>query len=354
MRLAGSRRLPVIFVLLIAAALLIVACGGDDGGSASSNTGSSTTPAGSSASAELEPKRLTFMAGFKPQANLPFVGAYVAQEKGFFDELNLEVDIRHAQSGEHLQLLLAGEVDVATANAAQVVQRASEGLPLVSIALVGQKSEQGFAVGAESGIESVSDWAGKKFGYKGSVPVEFLAIAAANGLDPDDVEQVKVSFDPRVLSEGQVDILAVFISNEPGTLDRIGYPVKVFDPSEYDIPALGLTYIAGRDAMEEDPEALRRFVQAAMKGIAYAAEHPEEALDIVMQYAPQENRDQQEFMLNTELARAKTELTEANGYGWQTLEQWQALADALTEFGIIESEVDASGVFTTQFLGQKP
>ena len=71
----------------------------------------------------------------------------------------------------------------------------------------------------------MKDWSGKKFGYKGSVPVEFLAIARANGLNPDDVDQVKVSFDPRVLSEGQVDILAVFVSNEPGQLQRIGYPV---------------------------------------------------------------------------------------------------------------------------------
>ena len=343
MHLAGLR-LPIVLGFFLTAALLLTACG--DNGDGGESTGAES-PSG------LEAKRLTFMAGFKPQANLPFVGAYVAQEKGFFDELNLDVDIRHAQSGEHLQLLLAGEVQVATANAAQVVQRGSEGLPVVSIALVGQKSEQGFAVGADSGIETIGDWAGKRFGYKGTVPVEFLAIAAANGLDPDDVEQVKVNFDPRVLSEGQVDILAVFVSNEPGQLERIGYPVRVFDPSEHDIPVLGLTYIASRDRIDEDPEAIRRFVQAATKGIAYAADHPEEALDIVMQYAPQEQREQQEFMLTTELARAKTELTETHGYGWQTEEQWQALADALVEFGIIETSVDVSGLFTTEFLGRE-
>jgi ABC-type nitrate/sulfonate/bicarbonate transport system substrate-binding protein len=243
---------------------------------------------------------------------------------------------------------------VATANAAQVIQRSAEGLPLVAVALVGQKSEQGFAVGAASGIESVGDWDGKTFGYKRSVPVEFLAIAAANGLDPDNVEQVKVSFDPRVLSEGQVDILAVFISNEPGQLERIGYPVKVFDPSEYDIPVLGLTYIASQDGIEQDPEAIGRFVQAAMKGVTYAAEHPEEALDVVMKYAPQEVREQQEFMLTTELARAKTAQTDAEGYGWQTAEQWQALADALVEFGVVTQDVDVSTVFTTRFLETAP
>ncbi len=113
---------------------------------------------------------------------------------------------------------------------------------------------------------------------------------------------------------------------------------------------LGLTYIASQDEIEKDPEAVRRFVQAALKGIAYAAEHPDEAVDIVMKYAPEEVREQQEFMLTTELARAKTDLTEANGYGWQTTEQWQALTDALVEFKVIEPGVDVSKVFTTQFL----
>ena len=323
---------------LLPAALLAAACGDD----ASSST--SDAPA---AATQGPPVKVTFMAGFKAQANLPFVGAYVAQEKGFFREQNLDVDIKHAQSGEHLQLLLAGTVQIATVNGAQVLQRHSEGLPLVSVALVGQKSEQGFLVGANSGINSVKDWAGKKFGYKGSVPVEFLATAKANGLNPDNVEQVRVSFDPRVLSEGQVDILAVFISNEPGQLDRIGYKTKLFDPSDYGIPALGLTYISTVDQLKKDPETIRRFVKAALHGIEYAQNNRSEAVDIVMKYAPQEVREQQTFMLETELARAQTEQTRANGLGYQTEAQWQRLADTLAEYGVIARGFDVKQAFSS-------
>ncbi|MBP8864138.1 MAG: ABC transporter substrate-binding protein, partial [Anaerolineae bacterium] len=85
------------------------------------------------------PDTLTFMAGYKPQANLPFVGVYVAQEKGFFAAENLTVIIQHsAGRGEHLQLLTAGKVDVTTQDAAILLQRrADPGLPLLSIALIG-------------------------------------------------------------------------------------------------------------------------------------------------------------------------------------------------------------------------
>lgn len=334
-----TRRKFVGAAALLPAALFAAACGDDDG----------SEPADTDATAtgtQAPPTKLTFMAGFKAQANLPFVGAYIAQEKGYFREQNLEVDIKHAQSGEHLQLLLADTIQIATANGAQVLQRNAEGLPLVSIALIGQKSEQGFLVGANSGINSVKDWAGKKFGYKGSVPVEFLATAKANGLDPDSVEQVRVSFDPRVLSEGQVDILACFISNEPGQLDRIGYKTKLFDPSEYGIPALGLTYITTQDQLQKNPEMVSRFTKAALHGIEYAMANRVEAVDIVMKYAPQEVREQQTFMLETELARAETDLTRANGLGYQTEAQWQKLADVLAEYGVIAKGIDVKKAFS--------
>ena len=127
---------------------------------------------------------------------------------------------------------------------------------------------------ANSGIRSVGDWAGKTFGYKGTVPAEFLAIAAANSLDPDRVSKVRVGFDPRVLSEGQVDILAVFFSNEPDTLRRLGFKTRVFDPNDFGIQSLGLTYIATRDFIRNDPDAVERFLKAVLRGIDYASAEP--------------------------------------------------------------------------------
>jgi ABC-type nitrate/sulfonate/bicarbonate transport system substrate-binding protein len=319
--------------LLPVAALLAAACGDDAKDDAADAAPGAT---------QEPPQKLTFMAGFKPQANLPFVGAYVAAEKGFFKEQNLDVEIRHAQNGEHLQLLLNNTIQVSTANGAQVLQRNAEGLPLISLALIGQKSEQGFIVGADSGIGTIKDWPGKKFGYKGTVPVEFLALARAQGIDPDKVDQVRVSFDPRVLSEGQVDILACFISNEPGQLDRIGYKTKLFDPSAFGMPFLGLTYITNPEQVKNNAAGLERFTKAALRGIEYADANRTEAVDIVMKYAPQEVREQQQFMMETELGRAKND----NGFGSQTADQWQKLHDLLLQYNAIPKALDVKTAFT--------
>ncbi len=332
--------------LIAIVALVAAACGG---GEEAPPTATGSAPAATATPQALT--KVTFMAGFKPQANLPFVGAYVAKEKGFFEEQGLDVDIEHAQQQEHLQLLVAGDIQFTTADAASVLKRiADPGLDIVAIALIGQKGEQAFAVLGDSGIKSPIDWEGKTFGYKGSVPPEFLGILKAVGLSPDRVKQVRVGYDPRILTEGQVDVLAVFISNEPDTLRRLGFDVRIFDPNDFGIPALGLTYITTRKMVEEQPDTVERFLKAALHGIEYAMENREEAIDIVLKYAPQEDRDHQRYMMDTEMARAVSDLTEENGLGWQTLEQWSALHDTLVEFEAIAKPIDVSQAFTDEFL----
>ena len=342
--------------LVIAALALAVACEGED-----EETPPATTTAAATGTAlpesptpTPEPTKLTFIAGFKPQANLPFVGAYVAKEKGFFAEQGLDVKIQHSStSGENFRFLIANQAQVTTADAAVVLERRSgdPSVPIVAVALIGQRGQQGFTVLADSGIETPKDWEGKTAGYKGSKPTpDYLAILEANNVDQGKIKDVRVGFDPRVLTEGQVDILAVFISNEPDTLRRLGFDVQVFEPADYGVPTLGLTYVVTEDYLADNADTLERFLKAALNGIYYARDNVDEAVDIVLQYAPEANPDHQKYMLETELDAALTDLTEANGVGWMTDQQWQDLYDMLTRFDALSGPLDdLSAAYTDQF-----
>jgi ABC-type nitrate/sulfonate/bicarbonate transport system substrate-binding protein len=336
-------RLLIPAVVLVAAISLLAACGGDDEEVTTPTPGSNEPP-----------ERITFMAGFKPQANLPFVGVYVAQEQGFFAEENLEVEIQHvATPGENFRFLALDEVQITTADATALLERRTGDpeLPFVSIALIGQRGQQGFAVLEDSGIETPEDWAGKRAGYKGvQVTPDYLAILEANGVERSAVGEVRVGFEPQILTEGQVDVFPVFLSNEPNILRNLGYDVRVFEAADYGAPTLGLTYIATEEFIEGNPDVIARFLWAALRGIDYADDNPEEALEIVMQYAPQEDREHQRFMLDTELAAAFVDEAEHRP-GWQTLEQWQELHDFLVRFDALEAPVDdISAVFTDRFV----
>lgn len=296
---------------------------------------------------------VTFMAGFAPQANLPFVGAYVAQDRGFFEDHGLDVTIEHSTGGgEHLQLLAAGTVDITTQDAAVLLQRrADPGLPLVSIGLIGQTGQQAFVALADSGIETPTDWVGRTVGYKGTPPPDLFAILDAVGVDPADVDLVNVGFDPRALTEGQVDVYPVFRSNEPDTLAGMGFELNLFDAADYGVPTLGLTYVATEETVADQPEMLDAFMAAVLDGIAYAEENPDEAIDITLTHVGEgADSAHQRFILDTELADARNDLTTEHGLGWQTTEQWQALHDLLIRYEALAAPVDVDEAFTTRFL----
>jgi ABC-type nitrate/sulfonate/bicarbonate transport system substrate-binding protein len=314
-------------------------------------TGCSSDASNDSSSETIEKRQIVFMAGFKPQANLPFVAVYVAQENGYFAEQGLEVDIRHASTGEHLKLLLSGDVHFTTAAATSVLKRRSDpGAPIVAFALFGQQGEQAYMALADSGINSLSDWEGKTFGYKTSVPPDYLAMVESEGIDRSQVQEVRVGFDPRVLTEGQVDVLAVFKSNEPDTVRRLGFDVTLWDPADYGVPTMGLTYITLSETADTDPDLVKRFLKATMKGLSYALENPEETVDIVLKFAPDENREHQAFMLQTELTDAVSEVTANAGLGAMTDAQWKALYDHLIRYEALPEPFDYKTAFTGQFL----
>jgi len=299
-----------------------------------------------------EPMTMTFMAGYKPQANLPFVGVYVAQQQGFFLEENLTVNIEHsAGQGQHLQLLAAGKIQVTTQDAAVLLKRrADPGLPLVSIALIGQHGQQAYAALTDSGIYSPKDWEGRTVGYKGIPPPDLQAILAAAGVDGDKVALVNVGFDPRLLTEGKVDVYPVYKSNEPYMIRSWGYELILWEAEDFGVPNLGLTYVTSDDILQNNPEMLTRFLRAALRGIDYARLHPEEAVQAVLAYAgPETDADHMRFMLESELQDAISPLTEQHGLGWQTLAQWQDLAAMLQQYDALPP-VDVEKAFTNDIL----
>ena len=350
-RTSGSRAQLLSAAL---AALLIVAL-------AACTTSSRETPgqadeqqAATPGAAAAPPRRVVFQAGFKAQANLPFVAVYVARDNGLFAAEGLEVDVQHSSGQDaHLQLLASNRIQFTTAVASSVLKYvAKPGLPLQAVALFGQRGDTVLIALADSGINTPKDFEGRTVGYKSFPAPEYLGLLKAAGVDRSKVKEVGVPFDPRVLTERRVDVIPVFKSNEPDTLQRLGFALKMWDPADYGVPSLGVAYVVNSDWAAENPETVTRFLRATMKAVAWIKEHRDEAIEITMRYAPQEQREHQRYMLDVELESAESELTRRNGIGWMTEQQWKAFQDSLVEHNAIERAVDLQKVFTTQYLAR--
>ncbi len=325
------------FHLAIATGLLLVAAMG---------CGPVGTPQASGPTPVPAPVAVTFMAGFKPQANLPFVAAYMADSLGYFRDEGLEVTIQHSQgSSEHIPLLAAGRIQFGTATAADLVRRVDDpGLPLQAIALFGQRSDQAFASLPGSGIRTPKDWEGKIVGYKGTPGGEYLALLRAQGVDRSTIREVSVGFDPRILLEGRVDVFPVFESNEPWLMRQQGVDPVLIRPEDFGVQTMGLTYIVEREWLARNPDVAERFLRATLRGARYAIENPDAALAEVARRAPQENPEQQRFLFEVERANALAGLTSVSQVGSMTPLEWQALIDLLREVGLVSRPLTVADV----------
>jgi len=319
------------------AAAISVACSGDDSDDALT---------------------MTYMAGFKEQANLPFVAVYVAEDQGFFADENLEVEIQHAGfTGAHKGLVLSGEVDITTLPASEMLQiRANTGAPYVAVMLFGQRGDFGYAVLDSSGIESPADFAGRDVGFKGIVQAEFHAMLSAHGLTTDDMNMIDVGFNPVVLVEQQVEVYPVFLSNEPDTLSRnLNQEITVFEAADYGVPTLGVVYLVSEEFLEDETnrEKLTRFLRATVRAFEFSVDDPEAAIESTARFLPEDpppDLVHERFILDVEIENALSDLTRANGVGWFTQQQFRALTDVLLEYEALDGDIDLEAALDRSFL----
>ena len=107
--------------------------------------------------------------------------------------------------------------------------------------------------------------------------------------------------------------------------------------------------IGGNAWMEEHPEAAKAFVAALSKGYTYAAEHPEEAADILMEAAP-ELKANRELVYASQKYLAAEYIADAKRWGEFDPERWAAFFNWLNEKELLEERIDPDHGYTNAYL----
>ena len=300
---------PFIAVVSIAAASLIVGCSGDDTtigsptpSTIANNTGTDSVPGDSVPpvldvtagdafpTARCEANRaagtITYLSSYDFAASASIVDVLVANSKGYYDDLCLDVEIKPSFSTENYPLIAANDaqfssggsfsemVDFAGANDAGFVALAVEGRTGID-ALITKDGE----------VPTLAAVKGQKIGVKGAITPSVKAMLAQQGLvEGTDYETVNLEgFDPLVHTEIP-DIIGFpgFKSNEPKQLEAADIPFKLYDPSDFGIPgSFGVLY-TNLTFLAEQPTAAQDFMRATMRGLADAIADPAAAAQVAV------------------------------------------------------------------------
>ena len=239
---------------------------------------------------------------FTPQwtAQAQFAGYYVAEAKGFYREAGVKVRIEHPTATQPaMSRLRKNQCQATTLQLCQALEIVDGGVPLVNIL---QTSMNNAMVIVSARGEDPLKQKGARVGIW-SVGFGQLAICMSI-MDHLNYEFVRFAQNVSLFVSGALDATLAMSYNEYYQLVQAGMTITDknvyrFCDHGYNVQEDGV-YMT-RDYYQKHRDQARRFAQASRKGWEWAAQHPQEALDIVMKYVDKEkiatNRVMQELML---------------------------------------------------------
>jgi len=283
---------------------------------------------------------------------------FTALDKGYFKEEGLEVEILGGRgSGTVIKEVAAGTIDIGFADAGTLaLARANEDVPVKMVAVVYADSPHALIVLEDSGIKGPKDLEGKTASdAAGSSNYKlFPAYARAGGADPDKVKWVFSESTALVglLLSGQVDAIGQFTVGVP-LLAKRAAPKKVRvlhyqDAPGFEIYSNGI--IVREDMLEKDPELVRKFVRASMKGLRDALADPAETGRIMAKYHRQVEPDITEGEIKMVGKIAVNDMTKEHGLGYIDEAKMQKTIDLVGQVFELKRPIKANEVFVPKMI----
>lgn len=295
-------------------------------------------------------QKVTVLLDWFPNTN--HTGLYVAREKGYFTENNLEVDILQPGEGENTQVIASGKADFAISSQESVTLARAKDIPIVSLAAIIQHNTSAFASLKTADIESVKDFEKKRYGGWGS-PIEeatLKAVMTEAGADYTKVKNITIGTSDFFATIGRdSDFQWIFYGWDGVEAKRRGLELNTImlkdlnSVLDYYTPVL----ITNENHIREQKELLKSFMSAVVAGYEFASMYPEESSGILLKYAPE---------LNSELVKESQKWVsseykkDVEKWGVQKGDVWKRYADWLYEHKLIEKPVDAEKAFTNAFI----
>ena len=326
-----------IYALLLAVVMVITttACG---------NTGDGK---------DKDLEKVTFVLDWTPNTN--HTGLYVAQEKGFFEEAGLEVEIVQPPEDGAAVLVASGKAQfgVSFQDSMAAALAGDSALPITAVASVIQHNTSGIISRAGEGMDTPKGMEGHTYAtWNGAIELATLEeVVKADGGDFTKVELIPstVTDEVSALKTNSVDSIWIFyawagVKTELEELATDYFAFADIDPVfDYYTPVI----ISGNKFLKENPDTAKAFLGALQKGYEFAIENPEEAAEILCKAAPELDA---ELVLASQKYLAEEYQADAPYWGYIDAGRWNDFYQWVNDNHLVEDEVPLDTGFTNEYL----
>jgi len=290
-------------------------------------------------------------------------GFALGKVKGFYKEAGINLDIRSGNgSGSAHRLVANSDSDFSYGSCGSMVNLASQGAALVSVAVIDAMGSEAILVRPDAGVTKISDLKGKKLLTTANAGVNtfFPIVLATAGLAPSDITLTNVPDGALVSSylQGAGETVGMLggIDDKPAEIKKNGGAAPVIFPySDYGVNQVGYCIVARKDMVEKNPDLVKRFVQATIKSYKAAEADPDAAVAAVGDIVggtmnEDEGKAQARAVLDVTLGLLYSAANKDKTLGLNVPEDWVSMVDLMKKYNDLDPKAEPTTFYTNDFI----
>jgi len=277
--------------------------------------------------------------------------------QGYYKDEAIDLELRPPSQGQMGELLVGtGREQFGITNADSLIKARASGVPVVAIMADQPDNPYSVITLKKSGIDTPAKLKGKKISWFQALERGLLdPVIQSAGLTREDVELVTVArgAEVQLLVAGQVDALFGYSFGQALTLEQRGFPVNVMPIRDYGVKMYGTVIYTSEALLKSNPELVKRFLRATIKGFIFAHGNAEAAVKEVIAHAPD-----RELSLETKklliIFMLYNVADYAERFGQMTDAKWQSSVELLAKGGDLARSPVPSEMYSNAVLDSLP
>ena len=280
-----------------------------------------------------------------------FAGFYMAKEKGFYQEAELDVDIKKFEPSINLtNRVLERDADFGLNSSSLIIDKAN-GKDIVLLGTIFQSSPLVFIGLNDTNIKTISDMKNKKVMVSNNQEnfAPFQSMLKSQGLHLDELNFIPHSFNIDDLINKKTDLMSAYITNEPFLLNEKGYETTIFNPKDFGFNFYEDILFTSKDFALENPKLVKDFYNATMKGWKYAFDNIDETAKIIYEKYNSQNKSLKALIYEAHEMR-KLVYDENGKMGTISEEKINLILNTYRLMGLVNTKVDLNDLLYTKHL----
>lgn len=264
-------------------------------------------------------------------------GFYVAHEKGFYENLDLNVTIKEYQKGLNVvDAVLNKKSTYGIGKSSLIIDRSNHKPVVVLMALF--QHDPSILITTNPTIQTPKDLFNRTImmSLDKLNSVSMISMLLSHGVKIEDVFVQEPSFNIEDLVQHKIDAMACYLSNEPFALSKRNIPYTILNPKDYGFDFYGDILFTSEDEITLHKERAKRFYTATKQGWEWAFEHIPETAQLIYEKYNTQNKSLEALIYEGETLK-KLAFDDDKPYGTLEPEKIEAISNVYKISGMMQN-----------------